>query len=118
LEKVQDHLNSHGFEDVRIDFKGGFPWSRTSVKEPVVEALLGSYRDHGYQPQVWPHIGGSGPSYLFRNELGLPFVPGGLCHGGNIHSANEYAVVDQMELFEKSIATFLYRYAGMAEATM
>lgn len=118
LGRVRDHLVRQGFEDVRVENVGGYEWSRTSVKEEAVQALLKSYRYHGYhEHEVWPTIGGSAPFYLFTKQLGLPLVMGGLCHGGNAHSANEYAVLDQIELYEKSIATFLFEYAfGRAEA--
>jgi acetylornithine deacetylase/succinyl-diaminopimelate desuccinylase-like protein len=112
LQRVQDHLARHGFEDLRIDVLGGLEWSRTSVKEPVVRALLESYRQHGYEAEVWPTSSGSGIFGLFTRELGIPLVPGGLCHGGNPHSANEYAVAAQIQLFEESMATFLYTFAA------
>ena len=85
------------------------------MKEPVVQALLESYRHHGYEAEVWPTSSGSGIFGLFTRELGIPLVPGGLCHGGNPHSANEYAVADQIQLFEESIATFLYTFAGAVD---
>jgi acetylornithine deacetylase/succinyl-diaminopimelate desuccinylase-like protein len=112
-KKIRDHLARHGFGDVKVRVLGGYPWSRTSVHEPVVQALLETYRHHGYEAEIWPYIGGSAPFFLFQEELGMPFIPGGLCHGGNPHSPNEYAVVDQIELFEKSVATFLHKYAEM-----
>lgn len=115
LQRVLDHLAGHGFEDLQVDVLGGLEWSRTSVKEPVVQALLESYRHHGYEAEVWPTSAGSGIFGLFTRELGIPLVPGGLCHGGNPHSANEYAVADQIELFEESIATFLYTFAGAVD---
>jgi acetylornithine deacetylase/succinyl-diaminopimelate desuccinylase-like protein len=65
---------------------------------------------------VWPTIGGSAPFYLFHEGLGLPLIGGGACHGGNSHSPNEYVVLDQLELFEKSIATFLYIYGSALES--
>ena len=112
--KLRDHLARAAYRDVQVDIKGGYPYSRTSVKEPVVQALIESYRHHGYEPEIWPYIGGSGPFYIFREGLGVPLIGGGLCHGGNFHSPNEYAVVAQMELFAKSIASFLYNYAAVA----
>jgi acetylornithine deacetylase/succinyl-diaminopimelate desuccinylase-like protein len=117
LAKVRNHLEGRGFEDILVQRTGGYEWSRTSVKEEVVQALLESYREHGYHDhEVWPHIGGSAPFYLFTKKLGLPLVMGGLCHGGNAHSANEYAVLDQVGLYERSVASFLYRYAsGLGE---
>ena len=113
VRKVQDHLAGHGFEDVQVRVRGGYRWARTSVHEPVVQALLETYRHHGYEAEIWPYIGGSAPFYLFHDELGIPIVPGGLGHGGNPHSPNEYAVVEGIELFEKSIATFLHKYASL-----
>jgi acetylornithine deacetylase/succinyl-diaminopimelate desuccinylase-like protein len=112
--KLRNHLACAAYRDVQVDIRGGYPYSRTSVKEPVVQALIESYRHHGYEPEVWPHIGGSGPFYIFREGLGVPLIGGGLCHGGNAHSPNEYAVLGQMELFAKSLASFLYNYADMA----
>jgi acetylornithine deacetylase/succinyl-diaminopimelate desuccinylase-like protein len=113
MERVRDHLARHGFDEVQVNVLAGYSWSRTPVKTEVVEALLDTYRYHGYEPEVWPTSAGSGIFYLFTRELGVPLVPGGLCHGGNAHSANEYAVVDQIELFEKSMATFLYHFGGV-----
>jgi acetylornithine deacetylase/succinyl-diaminopimelate desuccinylase-like protein len=117
LSKVRDHLVRQGFEDVRVEVLGGYEWSRTSVKEEVVQAVHQSYRYHGYSPEIWPYLGGSAPSYLFTKKLGLPLVMGGLCHGGGAHSPNEYAVLDQIEIYEKSIATFLFQYAFGAVAS-
>jgi len=111
LSKVRDHLARHGFEDVRLEGIGGYEWSRTSVKEEVVEALHESYRYHGHEAEIWPYIGGSAPFYLFTKQLGLPLVMGGLCHGGGAHGPNEYAVLDQLVQYEKSIATFLLQFA-------
>ncbi len=112
VSKVRDHLARHGFEEVRLEKLAGYEWSRTSVKEKVVQALLQSHRYHGYESEVWPFIGGSAPFYLFTKQLGLPLVMGGLGQGGNSHSPNEYAVVDHIALFEKSMATFLFQYAS------
>lgn len=111
LNGIREHLARHGFEDLEVRVRGGYPSSRTTVKEAIVQTLLEAYRYHGYEPLVWPATAGAAPFYLFRDELGLPLVMGGLCHGGNPHAANEYAVVDQLPLFEKSMATFLYKYA-------
>ena len=59
-------------------------------------------------------IGGSAPFYLFTDELRLPIVIGGLGHGGRAHSPNEYANLEGMKLFEKSVATYLQFFAQSA----
>lgn len=111
LTKIRDHLTRHGFADISLERVAGYGWSHTSINEEVVQALVESCRYHGYEPEIWPYIGGSARFRLFTQELGLPLIMGGLAHGGRAHSPNEYAVMDQMELFEKSMTTFLYYYA-------
>jgi acetylornithine deacetylase/succinyl-diaminopimelate desuccinylase-like protein len=44
--------------------------------------------------------------------LKMPFVMGGLGHGGRAHSPNEYATVEGMRLFERSVASFLQRFGA------
>jgi acetylornithine deacetylase/succinyl-diaminopimelate desuccinylase-like protein len=112
LTKVRKHLRDHGFDDVAVENVSGYDLSRTSVDEEVVQAMLRSYRHHGCEAEIWPYIGGSAPFHLFTRELGLPLVVGGLCHGGGAHGPNEYAVVQHLKLFEKSVATFLFEYAS------
>jgi acetylornithine deacetylase/succinyl-diaminopimelate desuccinylase-like protein len=41
----------------------------------------------------------------------MPFIMGGLGHGGRAHSPNEYATIEGMRLFERSVAAFLQRFA-------
>jgi acetylornithine deacetylase/succinyl-diaminopimelate desuccinylase-like protein len=42
----------------------------------------------------------------------MPFVMGGLGHGGRAHSPNEYATLEGMRLYERSVAAFLERFAA------
>lgn len=115
---IRRHLDSHGYQDIEVCPLSGYEWSRTSVKEPVVQAVLGVYRRYGVPVQVWPHIGGSAPYYLYtRDPLNLPMAGGGLGHGGRAHSPDEYLVIDGNEKVaglveaEKSFVDILYAYA-------
>lgn len=112
IQRIRDHLDTHGFDDIEIKVISGYPWSRTSVREEAVQAMIETYRFHGCEPEIWPSLAGSAPFYLFTRECGLPFVMGGLGHGGNAHSPNEYAPIGGMQEFEKSAATFIAMYAG------
>jgi len=115
-ERVRDALRAHlarlGREDISVHFYDGYPPAKTSIAEPSVQALLAAIRSLGREPEVWPHLAGSAPFYLFRRMLGQPFVAGGLGHGGRPHSPNEYATIDGMRLFERSVARFFYEFAG------
>ena len=111
-DRILAHLKKLGRDDIQIHFYEGYPPAKTSVNEPVVQALIRSCRSFGHEPEVWPHIAGSAPFYLFRRVLDQPFAMGGLGHGGRPHSPNEYATVEGMRLFERSVAKFIYEYAG------
>ncbi len=110
-ERVLAHLKRIDREDIQVHFYEGYPPAKTSVNEPAVQAMVRAIRALGGEPEIWPHLAGSAPFYLFRRVLGQPFVMGGLGHGGRPHSPNEYATVDGMRLFERSVARFLYEFA-------
>jgi acetylornithine deacetylase/succinyl-diaminopimelate desuccinylase-like protein len=111
-ERITAHLRGLGREDIEVHFHEGYPPAKTSVNEPAVQAMIRSIRALTREPEIWPHLAGSAPFYLFRRVLNQPFVMGGLGHGGRPHSPNEYATVDGMLLFERSVARFLYEFAG------
>jgi acetylornithine deacetylase/succinyl-diaminopimelate desuccinylase-like protein len=111
-EKILAHFKKIGRDDIQVHFHEGYPPAKSSVTEPVVQALLRAIRSFGCEPEIWPHIAGSAPFYAFRRILNQPFAMGGLGHGGRPHSPNEYATVEGMKLFEKSVAKFIDEYAG------
>jgi acetylornithine deacetylase/succinyl-diaminopimelate desuccinylase-like protein len=117
-----DHLARQGFGDLEIrELGGGDEWSQTSVKEPVVQAVLSVYRKHGIEPQVWPRAAGSSPLYQYTRKLGLPAADGGLGHGGRAHADDEYLVIEGNDKVaglvksEQSVADVLYAYAHWPE---
>jgi len=97
LPRVRQHLDKHGFQKVRIVKLGeGYGWAKTSVKDPAAKAIIETYREFGHEPEIWPHMAGSAPFCMFNREpLNLPFVIGGLGHGGRAHAPNEYIVVQE-----------------------
>jgi acetylornithine deacetylase/succinyl-diaminopimelate desuccinylase-like protein len=109
--RILAHLEKIGRDDIQVHFFEGYPPAKTSVTEPAVQAIIRALRSLGHEPEVWPHLAGSAPFYLFRRVLGQPFVMGGLGHGGRPHSPNEYATIDGMRRFEKSAAKFIYEFA-------
>lgn len=121
IPKMRRHLDEHGFEEVRIvELEEGYGWAKTSVKEPAAQAIVKTYREFGYEPEIWPHMAGSAPFCMFNREpLNLPFVLGGLGHGGRAHAPNEYLVVGEggptggLRTLEKSYVAILDNLSKM-----
>jgi acetylornithine deacetylase/succinyl-diaminopimelate desuccinylase-like protein len=93
------------------------PFGRVSLRDSIASAMLRTYQQLGVDPEIWPRSPGGWPGYLFQHFLGVPFISGGLGHGGRMHSPNEYLVVDGngpvrgLVDLEKSYATVLYEFA-------
>ncbi len=109
--KVANHLRKRGFADVEIGRYEDYPWTKVSVDEAVSQACIRAMRYHGREPEIWPLTAGSAPFYLFDQFLGIPWGGAGLGHGGKAHAPNEFAVVEKMRDFEKSVATVFCKYA-------
>lgn len=121
IPKIRSHLDKHGFEEIKIvEFEEGYGWAKTSIEDPVAQAVLKAYREFGHEPEIWPHIAGSAPFCMFnRDPLNLPFVIGGLGHGGRAHAPNEYLVVEEegptggLRTLEKSYVAILDNLSKM-----
>ncbi len=121
LPKIRRHLDKHGFKEVKIvELEEGYGWAKTSIREPAAQAILKTHREFGHEPEIWPHIAGSAPFCMFNREpLNLPFVIGGLGHGGRAHAPNEYIVVEEggptggLATLEKSYVAILVNLAGI-----
>ncbi|KYK37058.1 MAG: hypothetical protein AYK19_07615 [Theionarchaea archaeon DG-70-1] len=114
LPLVRQHLDTNGYTDVKIRvLDKGYNWSKVSVKEPVAQAMIRTCRNFGYEPEVWPHLAGSAPFYLFSTVLNIPYVSGALGHGARAHSPDEYIVYEGNEKVlgldgaQKSMVAFL-----------
>lgn len=97
IPKIRRHLDKHGFSEIRIvELEEGYDWAKTSIREPAAQAIVKTYQEFGYEPEIWPHIAGSAPFCMFNKApLKLPFVEGGIGHGARAHAPNEYIVVGE-----------------------
>ncbi|MBI4420493.1 MAG: M20/M25/M40 family metallo-hydrolase [Gemmatimonadetes bacterium] len=119
---VRAHLDAKGFTDVEMRrMGGGDEWSQTSVKAPVVQAVLAMYRKSNIEPMVWPRSAGSSPQSQYTRDLGLAAGGGGLGHGSRAHADDEYIVTEGNEQVagivgsEQSMVDILYAYANWPE---
>jgi acetylornithine deacetylase/succinyl-diaminopimelate desuccinylase-like protein len=111
IAKVRHHLDTHGFKQVEVVCQTGYIWSKGSLHNLANQAMLRAYQSMGFEPEIWPLVSGSIPFFVFTHDLGLPFTMGGLGHGGRQHSTNEYATVEGIRLFEKSVVDFIQHFA-------
>ena len=132
VQKIRDYLDAQGYEDVELTIVGDVPWSKSSYDNRAAHSLMRTYDIFGirYREPIPDEtiLGGYWPAYLFSGrdnelpggtDLSMPIVGGAGGHGGGAHAANEFWVIEGagdvygMAGAEKSIATFLYAYAGL-----
>ncbi len=115
MSLIRSHLDKHGFSEIRIRrLEEGYGWARMSVNSPYTKALLRAFEEFNVEIEIWPTIAGSAPFSMFAAPpLGLPFMVGGMGHGGLAHSPNEYLVIGEggptggLLTMEKSFAAIL-----------
>ena len=95
VPKIRKHLDKYGYNDVIVRSIDPYDWSKTNVKDSIVQATIKAYRRLGYEPEIWPMNASSVPYYLFnRKPLQLPFIDAGLGYGARAHAPDEYFVIE------------------------
>jgi acetylornithine deacetylase/succinyl-diaminopimelate desuccinylase-like protein len=96
LKKLRAHLDAEGFSDVKVNFLGGEPASRTDPDDSFVRTVVQSAEEVFESPmELVPMIGGSGPGYPFVYDLGLPVATAGLGYpDARAHAPNENIRID------------------------
>lgn len=110
VDAIRTHLAKNGFADIEMKVYNKYYWSKVSVQEKVVQAMIDTYKQMGTEPQIWPLNPGSAPYYVFERYLQIPYVTGGMGHGARQHSSDEYCTVQGVLDFEKSMAIFFDNY--------
>ena len=115
VELIRDHLDEHGFDDIKMNVLNKYYWSKLDLEADSVQAMLKTYKTMDKNPVVWPLNPGSAPYYVFERIMGVPYVTGGLGHGSRQHSNDEYCTVDGLLDFEISIVRWIDNYIKMTE---
>jgi len=77
LPALREHLDAHGFQDIRIEpmDRGFFRATRTDPDNPWTRLAVASITETtGKEPAVQPNFGGSLPNEVFAETLGLPTI--------------------------------------------
>ena len=130
VKKIRAFLDEKGYQDVEMTVIGDVPWSKMSYENQAADALKTTFDifqiPYGVPPDEESILGPYWPAYLFVNDqvtkLNMPIVGGAAGYGAGAHAANEFWVIEGAEKIygmsgaEKSVATFLYSYAGKIAA--
>ncbi|MGA7194315.1 MAG: M20/M25/M40 family metallo-hydrolase [Anaerolineales bacterium] len=113
LKKLRAHLDAHGFSDIQITDLGGDPPARTDPDDPFIQIVAKTAKDvFGVPMQLVPMTGGSGPSYPFVHDLGLPVATGGLGHpDSRAHAPNENIRIDLYLKHARHMARIISEFA-------
>lgn len=112
VKQLRAHLNAQGFDDVRIDVLGGEAPARTDPDDPFVKLVVETSAEvYGMPMQIVPMIGGSGPNYVFKENLHVPIVSAGAGYPGTqAHAPNENLRIDLYLKTAEHIARILKEF--------
>ena len=112
-KKLRAHLDAQGFGDVMITDLGGDKAARTDPDDPFIQ-LVAKVAEEVYEVpmQLVPMIGGSGPSYPFVHDLGLPVAMAGIGYPETgAHAPNENVRVDLYLKHARHMARIINEFA-------
>jgi acetylornithine deacetylase/succinyl-diaminopimelate desuccinylase-like protein len=114
VQLIRDHLKKCGFGDLEVIDHHGVEAAKTPVDSPVVGTAAEAWRSLGTEPVVYPTIGGSGPTALFTEGLGIPTIMTGAVANTNsrIHAPNESVRLDDYFEAVSYFAEFLRRFGA------
>ena len=113
VKKLRAHLDVEGFNDVQINFLGGEPAARTDPDDSFVRTVVQSAEEvYEFPMEIVPTVGGSGPSYPFVHDLGLPVATAGLGHpDSRAHAPNENIRIDLYLKHARHMARVIKEFA-------
>lgn len=113
LQKLRAHLDAEGFEDVQITFLGGEPAARTDPDDSFVQTVVKTSEEvYEFPMELVPMVGGSGPSYPFVHDLGLPVATAGLGYADTrAHAPNENIRLDLYLQHARHMARLIKEFA-------
>jgi acetylornithine deacetylase/succinyl-diaminopimelate desuccinylase-like protein len=95
--KIRAHLDAAGFRDVGMEVLSAENPSQSPVDGVLAQAALASARaTYGDDVRLQPRGAGTGPMFLFHEELGLDCVSGMGCGhaGAHVHAPDENVFVE------------------------
>lgn len=110
LEKFKKHMEKHGFADFDVQYAYGYQPSKTPIDHPMSQAIIRSVKKaFEKDPIIYPVTGGSNPSSILTDVIGVPVVKVPYAsHDECNHAPNENLVIDLFLKGIKCSATVFY----------
>ena len=115
---LRQHLDRHGFSDIKVEVYAAFSHSQTPVSDAGVQAVLKTLQDWNVDTEIWPIQAGGGPWTAVPNAFGVPCIRGSAVGGGGRGNVNEYMVIEGdgkvagLADLEKYLVDLVYNFAG------
>lgn len=120
LQKVKNHCRKMAhLGEFDIVVKTQVPPFRSSLDHPYTRAIIDAVKQgFGEDPLLIPSMGGSDPTHIFGNVLGLPCfkVPYAQSHESNFHAPNENLLLDVYVKAIRTTAALLFSLAKNGKA--
>jgi acetylornithine deacetylase/succinyl-diaminopimelate desuccinylase-like protein len=111
MSAIRAHLDHHGFGEVEIELNHGYVGGRMPLSNWAVQELIGTYRDVGLDPEIWPRTAAAIAVELFTRDLGLPWIATCPGHAGRKHSANEFLQLSSYRTAVTFMCRLMWRLA-------
>lgn len=113
LERLKNHLNEHGFENIEVRFIHGEAAARTPISDPFVVHVEQAAKEAFGSAIISVSSAGTGPMHSFINTLHAPCISiGGTYLFSRIHSPNEFARVDLLNKTTKCIGRIMEKFSS------
>lgn len=116
LEKLERHLERHGFSDLKVTCLGAEAPQRTPLDDPfVARAAQAAQEFYGVEPVIVPSMAGTAPMAPLAQMLHVPvlFASGGTGYpGSQIHAPNEHIRLSDLIPAVQVTALLLERLGG------
>jgi len=118
VKKCYSKYIAQKFPMIKLELGAGYTPAKMSPSHSLIQTTTKIYEECNKEPIYYPLLAGSAPFSMFQSILNLPFVFGGLGHGGRAHSPLEYAVLESnipnvggIKDFELFIAKLFTRFS-------
>ena len=114
VQQLREHLDAHGFEDVKIANVSADGPARTNPDDDFIQMVVHVAEDvYGQPMKIVPMTGGSGPNAIIQNALQIPIATVGTGYpGSRDHAPNENVRLDLYKKTAKHLVRIMSEFGN------